>query len=135
MNDNSRVISARLSPQIDEERKALELFDQWVQEGYTPREIITDALNRAGNQAPSIYRERGTRVGVKPIGTMLENMSSSIDDLKRIIQELWRSNPEQLRQMVNNTPADGSEIELDDEFLANAAQILRPTYRKMRGEE
>lgn len=137
MSDKSKVISARLNPQFEQERKALEIFEQWVSEGFTPREIMTNAILNAAQFKPEMFRERGARgnnLG-EIIGTLESLRDSLVGDIKSVMQEMWRSNPQQFRSMVNEAANDSADIELDDEFIANAVQSLRPTYRKSKGDE
>ena len=149
----SQVISARLHPAFAEEKTALEIFNAHVKAGYAPRDIITDALNRAAGLTPEMFREQ-ERVnslayrlerqldemgglseqiesGIGGLNTQIEAMRSELlaalaDRIGDILRSIKNADPIAFKEFAE-TEDEG--IELSADFIANARKAFKGNYR------
>lgn len=140
----SRVLSARLHPDEEHEARALEVWDALQQQGYNPRQIVTDALLHASGHTPEMFRRDGRIDTVidaleerlehlKPLDQidhkldlLLERFEASIAEVLRSIK---RADPDGLRRFAGRQEEDDS-ADLDEAFLQNARRAARKTLRQ-----
>jgi hypothetical protein len=83
-----RVLSARLNPDYEHERTALEEWDRLLGERYAPRQILTNLLNRQRGMTPEMFRREGKiEQIVGDLGERLDAFMGMSEQLK-YIQEL-----------------------------------------------
>lgn len=143
----SRVLSARLNPRRSkQEEEALKAWDELIKKGYTPRDIITDALNRLDGNTPEMFR---TDERFEIVLDRLEERTQSLEGLPRrieaivglvedgiaaMLRELKRTDPRGLRRFVEKNDDDDGD-ELDEEFAENARKAARKSFRQRYGDE
>jgi len=133
----SRVISARLHPKEPHEKIALEIFNQMINGGYSPREILTDAILRLGNVEPEMFRERGARID--------DNISETLQDIKDELIAIREEQADQMRDLLLKFKAadptafrafaeddNDEDVDLDEDFIANAKKAMRPGFRRIK---
>jgi hypothetical protein len=144
----SRVIGARLHPKsCDEEKEALATYDAKVGEGFTPREILTDALLRAAGYTPEMFRPRQERVdgAITRLESKLEVLDSiegRLDALQdmvessigNLLRQIRSIDPEGLRRFASaDDEEDGGEF--SDDFIKNARRAVRPSLNQLKKKE
>lgn len=134
-NPQTKVISARLNREFEEEARALEIFEEKVNDGYSPRQILTDALLRAGGYTPDMFR-RGGIENASDLTTKIDELyhmfASSIGDILKAVK---RSDVQKFRQFANSEAEDDTDLDLDEDFIRNARNAVRRSYRQGRGED
>lgn len=133
----SRVISARLHPAYEKERDALEVFDTLTQQGYSPREILTDALLYVAGRTPEMY-DRESRLAE----TMesIEGKVGALSDLflgrmEELLVAIKNTDPEGLRQFANHRHEEHGDVELSDDFITNVQRAARKTFRQQQKDQ
>lgn len=133
----SRVISARLHPKESHEKIALEIFDQLIDGGYSPREIITDAILRLKNIEPEMFRERGERID-DDISTTLRFIKDELiaireeqaDQMRDLLLKFKAADPTAFRAFAEDD--NDENVDLDEDFIANAKKAMRPGFRRTK---
>jgi len=110
-------IAARLKMDVPEERAALEVFTRLKDQGYTPLQIITDALNRLGNNAPEMFHTEDDP-------TIISIINELRNDMVRMLSEIKRADPVRLREYANS-----EEDELDEEFTQTLLAIRTEPFK------
>lgn len=95
-------VQARLNPQDDDDRAALEVFYRWLDEGYAPRQIVTHALLALGNRP---FPEGG--ISTRALRKAFEEMQDVFADLlgnllDERLEELARLSPRERKQQVKD---------------------------------
>lgn len=112
MAKKSRFIGVRLHPDNDYENRALEIFDGLVKEGYSPRQIFTDAILRLTKHKPEMFADFANQV-TKPY---LEAILS--DFAREIIQAMGE------RVVIQSSPSEyetGITEDEDTDYAKNLA--------------
>jgi len=150
----SQVISARLHPAFPTEKSALDIFNSLLAAKYTPRAIITDALNRAAGLTPEMFadQERVNSLaykleqqledigdlsnkiddGIGSINTRIETMREELltaltDRIGDILRSIKTSDPVAFKEFA---VSDDEGLEFSAEFIANAKKAFKGSYRK-----
>lgn len=146
----SQVISARLHPSDPYEKKALEIFEARKAEGWTPRDIITDALLRSEGFSPEMFRSEGRMQSAlaeleAKLGALdaLEELPSQLTALQHAIEgsiigllkDLKRSSPGEFRRFAEHDEDEHGDIELSQDFIKNARRAARRSFSQRREEE
>lgn len=144
----SRVLSARLHPRNEAEQIALSVWDKVIASGYTPREVMTNALLKLGDvQTDMIHSEdnlRGAmltifeklasldalRTGVEAIGQRGENLSEQqmeeLNALRRDLQVFSERGEDPGESYAKELTAMRREIsELRTTFEGSVMEMLR----------
>lgn len=106
----STVISIRLNPANKEDKRVLDILYALHERGFTPREIITDAILRAEGHTPEMYHDVEGQV-TRPV------LESLLSDFAREIVESLRETGVQSQQKAS--PFDESTD--DDDYARNLA--------------
>ena len=149
----SQVISARLHPAFAEERTALDIFNANVKAGYSPRAILTDALNRMAGLTPEMFHEQEhinslayrlerqldeigglsdqIESGIGGLNTQIEAMRAELlaalaDRIGDILRSIKNADPIAFKEFAE-TEDEG--IELSADFIANAKKAFKGNYR------
>lgn len=135
----SKHIQARLHPSTPSEAEAIELWNQWVKEGWQPRELITTLILSHAGYTPEDFRtgvdarlQQLTEKLDAKIDQITERLEGNITDLLRNIKTV---DPQGLRRFANS---DDEDMDVDEAFIRNAQQGVRKTFRQRqaeRGEE
>lgn len=140
-DSKSRVISARLHPSHEKERDALEVFDGLRLQGFDARSIITDALLFAAGRTPEMFQREDRLTETvyqldhkleiltsleEKMDALTEALSSRMGDLLKAIRD---TDPDGLRQFANQEVNETEELELSDDFIANARKAARKTFK------
>lgn len=136
---NSRVISVRLNAGDLVEQEALAIYDDLVGQGYSPRQIFTDAILRLAGMTPEMFSER--QLTVMDIATRLNAIrnelialrSEQADGLRELMKKMKAADPSGFRSFANEADED-STIQLSDDFIMNARKAMRPSFRQSRDE-
>lgn len=112
--DKALHIQCRLHENVDYEGEAIAYFRARIQDGYTPRQIITDALLRAADFRPEMFPQDSGRVTFGKIENLLSDFA------QEIIRSLRGSN---LRSVdTSEAVFPEGQIESEDmEFAKNIA--------------
>lgn len=108
----SRNISIRLHPSDEHEAKAIEILDRLNAEGFSNRQIITDALLRADGVTPDMFRQGGDGISVAFLLERIEGM------LTNAVKEMLEAMPTHVRKQT----VEASGAEDDDEYARNLAK-------------
>lgn len=111
----SEVISVRLHPDNPREREALQAFRQWQQQGYTPREIITDAILARAGFKPEMFDESGLLTRA--------TMENLLTDFASHIVEQFK------QRQADTPPTEATGDDTDADYMQNLAQ----GYLKRKG--
>jgi hypothetical protein len=144
----SRVISARLHPADEYERAALKTFDEKVDEGFSPRAILTDALNHAAGRTPEMFRREG-RIdsAVERLESELQklesgNMDAMLEKLMMLLEgklteflKSIRSTDREGLQRFANSEDEDEEMEFPDEFVRNVKKAARKSFRQKQRDQ
>lgn len=141
----SRVISARLNPEFAEERAALKVFDDLVEQEYSPRQIITHAILQANGYTPEMFhKERSDAVVValeeQLMHLDLKGLSDKIDaiydfiahQIIDVLRNVKSADPDAFRSFANQE--SGDDMELDEEFVRNAQRAARKTFKQRHAQ-
>lgn len=146
----SRLIQARLHPSDQHEKDAIAQYDDWVAQGYSPREIITHCILHAAGFKPEMFRKEGRidtaihelEAGVSKLGN-IEQVINAIpgiiqaafeDQMGDLLKELKRTDPQGLRAFANKDDSRG-EVDLDPEFRENASKAARKSFKQRLQEK
>lgn len=109
----SVVISIRLHPDDPLEADALRIIKEWQNQGYSNREIITNAILRAEGAKPEMYSEKPTPVSRDALKETLQEFAQYIIDNVGVAQPKAR--------YERPRPFGDDEIEITD-TMQNLAQ-------------
>lgn len=143
----SRVISARLHPSDEYERAALQVFDGKIADGFTPRQILTDALNFAAGHTPDMFRREGRIDGAtEKLETLVRQLNPEDLDMRlsellsafeqrieTFLKSLRSTDPTGFKRFADSQEDD--ELDLDEEFIKNAKKAVRKSFRQRRGDD
>lgn len=124
MSKKSQHIQCRLHPDTEYEENALAYYNQQLDAGYSPRQIITDALCRAADFSPEMFPQDKGRV---TYGKMENLLAEFAHEIVRSLKGL------SIRASDDNSQGEVvSEIDSDDiEFANNIAKAYM--NRRNRG--
>lgn len=108
----SDVYSFRLSDQNPRETQAREVIDAWVQQGYSLRQVLTEALLLLGKQ---------------------ENHSSQISDITETVDRLSRLVERLEGHLEVAKPDQPLNSELSTSFLSSIKKAAKPGIRIING--
>jgi hypothetical protein len=121
MAKKSQHIQCRLHPDTEYEENALAYYNQKLSEGFSPRQIITDALCRSANFTPDMFPQDKGRVTVGKIENLLADFAHEI--MRSIDSRPLRQSPQS--EIEDNT--------IDDmEYAENIAKAYM--NRRNRGK-
>lgn len=127
MKGSARHYSVRFNTAIKEEQQAVEILDRLLAEGWSLRQILTDALLRAGGVTPEMFGQEGrTAALIEELqrdfaslkGTIHEAIAGQIGD---ILVTLRNADPDKFRQFAQQPPSS----EIDEEFASSMGQAIR----------
>ena len=71
-------ISFRLHPSDPKEKQAIELIQQYTEQGLEPRKFITDALLRAAGFTPEMFRESDEKLTASLLTSILTDFGNHL---------------------------------------------------------
>lgn len=142
----SQVISARLNPDYDEDRKALEQWGRMKADGYEPRAILTHALIQMAGITPEMFHRTQQ---AEDVLEKLSNRLDTIDDIHKgvdqiivliensiidMLRNIKKEDPQGFREFANHVEEENGELDMGQRFIQNAQKAARKTFRQ-RGNE
>lgn len=125
MVSKSKNYAFRLHPNDQREADAMEIIEALKEDGFTLRDIMTDAILRAGGRKPEMYRHTDDSISRGYIETQLEGIAS------HIISELRASGViTQVQATESRSPFGADE---DEEMARNLVEGWKS--RKQRGNQ
>jgi hypothetical protein len=115
----SRHIQFRLHPDIEEEAKVLELLDYWNKEGYSNRQIFTDAVLRSQGYTPEMFGQGGDGLTIPML-------------LHRIEETVANA----IKEVIDNLPAPAKKKALEEAEVDDSeayARNLAKSYMSRSG--
>lgn len=133
-------IQALLHPSDEKERDAMAIWQDWLGQGFTPRQLITDMILRCAGRTPEMYKEKSVFAG--ELRLLEERITGKIDDLQSaiendigsILKDLKRSDPEGLRRYVESDDMPERDVDFEPEFIENAKRSVRKTFKQRQQE-
>lgn len=133
-------IQALLHPSDERERDAMAIWQDWLKQGYTPRQLITDMILRCAGRNPEMYREKSAFAG--ELRMLEERITGKIDDLQSaiendigtILKDMKRSDPDGFRRFVESEEMPERDIDFEPEFIENAKRSVRKTFKQRQQE-
>jgi hypothetical protein len=125
----STVIAARLHPEKEREYMALQIYDQLLSNGKTPRAILTNALLSLANVDMDRMLPEEPRMDV-----MKSQLNEIQGDIRALLQAIKSADPTAFRAFANESADEPEEIQVDADFIANAKKAMRQSFRQMSGE-
>lgn len=120
-------IQCKLHEDIDYEAEAVAYYREQLEAGYTPRQIVTDALVRAAGFSPEMYAQHekgGGRLTVSSIEQLLADFANEI-------KQSFKGHSLRLNVDEDNPQSDAIT---DEEFARNIAANYM-ARRNRRGKE
>lgn len=112
MSTKSVSVSIRLHPGDEHEARALQVLEELESQGFSRRQIIADALNRAAGHTPEMFSQSSERLTPIFIERMLKEFAQ---DLLAQIGTLPAAQP----GSTAKRPFGNGDEEEDDAFLGN----------------
>ena len=112
-NLKSRVISARLHPENEEEKRALNILEKKIKEGYSVRQIITDALIRADGYTPEMFSGS--------ISVSQGQLERTLEDFADYILQQISEKGFSVQSKVDEKPSPFDNSEQDTDVMRNMA--------------
>lgn len=135
-------IQALLHPSDEKERDAIDIWNGWIAEGYTPRQILTDIILAFKGRKPEMYREKSAFTGElrmleERLTGKIEDLQTSIEnDIGTILNDIKRNDPQGFREYAAKESVDDTGLDFDPEFIANARRTVRKTFKqRQQGDE
>lgn len=134
-------IQALLHPSDERERDAMLIWQDWLQQGYTPRQLITDMILRCAGRNPEMYREKSAFSGElkmleERLTGKLDDLHSAIEnDIGTILKDMKRSDPDGFRRFVESDDVIERDVDFEPEFIENAKRSVRKTFRQRQMEK
>lgn len=75
MAKRSRFIGLRLHPDNEQEAEALKILDALIKDGFTARQIFTDALLKLGKRKPEMFQDYTKQVTKPYLEALLEDFA------------------------------------------------------------
>lgn len=113
MVSKSKTYAFRLHPDDIREADAMAIIEKAVEDGYTLREIMTDAILRAKGHTPEMYRQADDKISKGFIETILEEFAV------HIVSELKANG--RIVPSDDNTKASPFDSDEDEEMMRNLA--------------
>lgn len=117
----STVVSIRLNPAVEEDKRVLDILNELQERGFSHREIITDAILRAEGHTPEMYHEADGKVTRHLLELMLSEFA------REIVDNLRQNTPQ-----TTQKAAPFNKGENDDEYANNLAKGY--LARRKRGQ-
>lgn len=125
MADKSEHIQCRLHEDVEYEGEAIAYYRKQISDGYTPRQIVTDALLRAAEFHPEMFPQDKGRVTFGKIEHLLSDFA------QEIIRSLRGTN---LRSVSDSDVSTNEQMDNEDmEFAKNIAAGYM-TRRNRKGQ-
>jgi hypothetical protein len=105
----SKVISFRLNKDNQREASAILVLQEWIAQGYSIRQIITEALLKLDE----VHREPST--------TQLLELNEMLNQINQVLEQLGHGKPTHLR-ISGRLSGDAG---LDDSFIASIKQTVK----------
>lgn len=127
----------RLHPQFENEKSALEIWDAYIRDGYTPRDIFPAALHALAEKDMPIPRGgRSMEGAMHAITERLDAFQNFIESaIPNMLRDLKRSDPKELRRLIEHDEEENGEIEFSDDFLKNARNAAKKSLRQLRRDD
>lgn len=122
----STVIAARLHPEKERENLALQIYDQLILLGKSPRAILTNALLCLADVDVDRMLPEEPRMDV-----MKSQLNEIQTDIRALLQAIKNADPAAFRAFAEETMDDPEEIQVDADFIANAKKAIRKSYRQI----
>lgn len=121
MAKQSRVFSVRLHPSDPKEKQAIEIIDALMDNQYTMRQIVTDAILHRDGASPEMFKDNGNALTLSAMEDLLTDFAA------HIIREMMLKNI----AVQDNLPLEsGSTQEHDDEMASNMAAAYMSRRRR-----
>lgn len=123
MVSKSELFAFRLHPDDEREADAIDVIKSMQKSGYTVRQIVTDAILRAGGHTPEMYRSTDDLITKGFIEQTLGDFA------QHLLAEL------RAKGAIVSTGADSGKLPFDSEEDLQVAQNLANGYlaRRKRG--
>lgn len=118
-------VQANLHPRFQEEAQAIAYFEKQRQQGYTPRQIVAHALNKANGSTPAMFPPDRDDLIMQKLN---ELEAQIIDGVIAALNELKRD-PVQRQTLVNDIQSDN---DLSDETQRNLMKAVTHYRGKSR---
>lgn len=119
----TKPYSFRLNPAYPQDKDAIDMIEHKTREGYSMRQIMTDAILFASNHTPEMYAQYGEE-GSQPVN--LEAMLSAFaqDIIKTIEQRMGSKKKTQVEE-VDGSEDQGQWVKtLTKGFIARQQQVM-----------
>jgi hypothetical protein len=143
----SRIVSVRLHPRKEHEGEALRIIDEKLDEGYTLKQILVDAVLHAAGRTPEMFsqedRINNTMANLQDKLESIDHLEvgvNALQQLERRFQEMLESSiASLLKQIKRDDPAnlrkfaeseDDDDLDLPSDFIKNAQRSARKTYKQ-----
>jgi uncharacterized protein YdaT len=129
-------IQALLHPSDEKERDAIEIWNGWLSEGYSPRQILTTIILAFKGRTPDMYREKSAfsgelRMLEERLTGRIEDLHTAIEnDIGTILKDIKSADPKGSREYAAKDADDSDGSDFDPEFIANARKTVRKTYKQ-----
>lgn len=136
MSKQTVRIQCILHPSSDEEKSAIKIYLADKANGFTPRQIITDAINRKGNKTPEMFRQdsgfRAELYGMEDrIMERMNDLQQTLEnDIIKIMRDLKKQDPVAFKKFADIDENDSGDLEFDQEFIQNAKKSVRKSFRQ-----
>lgn len=125
--DTTIGYSFRLNPAYPQDKDAIELLRQWLAEGYSTRQIMTDAILSRGNKRPQMYSNREDNTA---------QLLSSFDSmLTKFGEEMLQELQQRVAVMQVSDQMDENGAEDDSQWVQNFTKGFMARQAQVMGDE
>jgi hypothetical protein len=119
--------SFRLNPAYPQDKDAIDLMNQWLAEGYSVRQIMTDAILARGGRRPQMYSNRE------------DNTAQLLSSFENMLTRFGEEMLQELQQRVATMPAiervdDGGNGD-DSEWVQNFTKGFMARQAQVMGDD
>lgn len=134
-------IQALLHPSDEKERDAIDIWNSWLNQGFTPRQLLTDMILHCAGRNPEMYREKSAFTG--ELKMLEERLTGKIDvlhsaienDIGAILKDMKRTDPDGFKRFVESDDVIERDVDFEPEFIENAKRSVRKTFKQRQLEK
>lgn len=131
----STHIQARLHPSDEAERRAIDIWNDWIEAGGVPRKLITALILHHEGYTPESFQ--------LDVDSKLDTLARRIDEkmdevitrlehnVADVLRNIKQSDPQGFKRFADST---GDDDDLDEAFILNAQRGVRKTFRQKQAE-
>lgn len=132
----TRHIQANLHPGDEAEKEAIRIWEDWLKQDRTPRQLITSLILTHAGHTPAVFQagvDRQLQHLAEHLDGRLDQLAERLEsNLTDLLRNIKRADPQGFRRFAEADEDD--DLDMDDSFIQNAQKGMRKTFKQRQQE-